>query len=236
VWNGPWTAEGKGNAHHLTAIAEGYAIDLTLTATKPPAIHGLSGVSQKAEGAGRASHYYSLTRMATEGTLTVAGKRQTVSGSTWMDHEFGSNQLTPSQVGWDWFALQLDDGAELMLYQLRQADRSPDPHSSGSLIHPDGRVDHLPPRAFRLEPQEVWHSPKNGGHYPIRWLVRIPELRIDLIVQAAFPDQELDTRGSTQVIYWEGSVMASGTANGRPISGVGYLEMTGYAEPFRQPL
>jgi predicted secreted hydrolase len=87
-----------------------------------------------------------------------------------------------------------------------------------------------------LEPQEVWQSPKNGGRYPIRWRVWIPERRIDLIVQAAFPDQELDTRGSTQVIYWEGSVTASGTAAGRPISGMGYLEMTGYAAPFRQPL
>ncbi|MBI4380788.1 MAG: carotenoid 1,2-hydratase [candidate division NC10 bacterium] len=236
MWNGAWTADGKGNTHRLTAAAEGHAIDLTLTATKPPSIHGLSGVSQKAEGAGRASHYYSLTRMATEGTLTVAGKRYGVTGSTWMDHEFGSNQLTPSQVGWDWFALQLDDGTELMLYQLRQTDGSPDPHSSGSLIHPDGRVEHLSLRAFRLEPHEVWQSPKSGGRYPIRWRVWLPERRIDLIVQAAFSDQELDTRGSTQVIYWEGSVTASGTANGRPISGVGYLEMTGYAEPFRQPL
>jgi predicted secreted hydrolase len=87
-----------------------------------------------------------------------------------------------------------------------------------------------------LEPHEVWQSPKSGGRYPIRWRVWIPERRIDLIVQAAFPDQELDTRGSTQVIYWEGSVTASGTAHGRSVSGVGYLEMTGYAAPFRQPL
>lgn len=236
VWNGTWAAERNRSAHHLTAAAEGNAIDLILTPTKPPAIHGRNGVSQKAEGPGRASHYYSLTRMTTDGTLTHAGKVRRVTGSSWMDHEFGSNQLTSSQVGWDWFALQLETGAELMLYQLRQTDGSADRHSSGSLIHPDGRVEHLPLRAFRLEPQEFWQSPKSGGRYPTRWRIQVPERRIDLTVQAAFPDQELDTRGSTQVIYWEGSVRASGIAAGRPISGNGYLEMTGYAAPFRQPL
>jgi predicted secreted hydrolase len=236
VWNGAWAARGDGRAHHLSASVEGHAIDLTLTPTKLPAIHGRDGVSQKAEGLGRASHYYSLSRLATQGTLTVSGKRQKVTGSSWMDHEFGSNQLTASQVGWDWFALQLDDGAELMLYQLRQANGLPDPHSSGSLIHPDGRVEHLQLSAFRLEPQEVWQSPKTRGRYPIRWRVQVPGRRIDLTVQAAFSDQELDTQGSTQVIYWEGSVEVSGTSGDRPIAGAGYLEMTGYTEPFRQPL
>jgi len=236
VWNGTWAAEGDGSAHRLTANVEGYGIDLKATPMKRPAIHGQDGVSQKAEGLGRASHYYSLTRMVTDGTLIVAGKRHRVSGSTWMDHEFGSNQLTASQVGWDWFAMQLDSGAELMLYQLRQISGDPDPHSSGSLIHPDGRVEHLPLSAFRLEPQEVWQSSKSGGRYPMRWRVQVPARRIDLTVQASFPDQELDTRGSTQVIYWEGSVTVSGASGGRPISGVGYLEMTGYTEPFRQPL
>ncbi|MBZ0168721.1 Hydroxyneurosporene synthase (CrtC) [Candidatus Methylomirabilis lanthanidiphila] len=236
VWNGPWEASGDEKVHHVTARAEGYAIDLTLTPTKPPAIHGSHGVSQKAAGPGRASHYYSLTNMATEGTLTLTGKPRTVTGSTWMDHEFGSNQLTESQVGWDWFAIQLEDGAELMLYQLRLTDGRADPHSSGSLIHPDGQVEHLPFSAFRLTPQEVWQSPKSGGRYPIRWQIQVPGRDLDLSVQAAFPDQELDTRGSTLVTYWEGSVAISGTAGNRPIAGVGYLEMTGYAAPFRQPL
>ncbi len=236
VWNGAWVVKEDGTAQHLSATVEGYAIDLILTPIKPPAIHGKNGVSQKAEGLGRASHYYSLSRMATNGTMTFAGERYNVTGSSWMDHEFGSNQLTPSQVGWDWFALQFDNGKELMLYQIRRVDGQPDPHSSASLIHPDGRVDHLPLSAFRLEPQEAWQSPKSGGRYPIRWRIQVPERRIDLTVQAAFPDQELDTRGSTQVIYWEGSVTISGIAGGRPISGAGYLEMTGYAEPFRQPL
>jgi predicted secreted hydrolase len=236
VWNGPWEASGDGKVHHLTASAEGYAIDLTLSPAKPPAIHGSDGVSQKAAGLGRASHYYSLTRITTDGTLTFAGKPQAVTGSTWMDHEFGSSQLTESQVGWDWFAIQLEDGAELMLYQLRLTDGSSDPHSSGSLIHPDGRVEHLPSSAFVLTPQEVWQSPKSGGRYPIRWQIRVPGRRLDLSIQAAFPDQELDTRGSTLVTYWEGSVAISGTAGDRPVAGVGYLEMTGYAAPFHQPL
>lgn len=236
VWNGNWSATEDGKALRLAAKVEGYAIELSLTPRKPPAIHGRDGVSQKAEGLGRASHYYSLSRMTTSGTLTFPGRTEQVTGSSWMDHEFGSNQLTSSQVGWDWFALQLEDGAELMLYQIRHTSGEPDPHSSGSLIHPDGRVEHLSVETFRLEPQEVWKSPKSGGRYPIRWRISIPRYLIDLTVEAAFPDQELDTQGSTQVIYWEGSVSLSGTARGRSISGTGYLEMTGYAAPFRQPL
>ncbi|MDD5559403.1 lipocalin-like domain-containing protein [Candidatus Methylomirabilis sp.] len=236
VWNGSWEASGDGQVQRVTAHVPGYAINLTLTQTKPPAIHGSNGVSQKAAGLGHASHYYSLTRMAVEGTLTVAEKRQAVAGSAWMDHEFGSSQLTASQVGWDWFAIQLTDGVELMLYQLRLTDGRPDPCSSGSLIHPDGRIEHLPLSAFQLTPQEVWQSPKSGGRYPIRWRIQVPSRRLDLSVRAAFPDQELDTRGSTLVTYWEGSVSVVGTAGNRPITGVGYLEMTGYAEPFRQPL
>jgi predicted secreted hydrolase len=236
VWNGSWKASGDGKAQHVTAHVEGYAIDLTLTPTKPPAIHGSNGVSQKAAGLGHASHYYSLTSMTTDGTLTFAGRSQAVTGSTWMDHEFGSNQLTASQVGWDWFAIQLTDGVDLMLYQLRLTDGRPDPHSSGSLIYPDGRIEHLPFNAFQLTPQEVWQSPKSGGRYPVHWRIQVPGRRLDLSVQVAFPGQELDTSGSTQVTYWEGSVAASGTAGDRSISGVGYLEMTGYAAPFRQPL
>jgi predicted secreted hydrolase len=236
VWNGDWAATANGTAHLLVAGVEGYAIDLTLSPTKRPAIHGQDGVSQKAEGPGRASHYYSLTRMATAGTLNVAGKARKVTGSSWMDHEFGSNQLTASQVGWDWFALQFENGTELMLYQLRHESGIPDPHSSGSLIHPDGRVEHLPLKVFRLEPEEFWVSPRSGGRYPIRWRLQLPDRRIDLAVTAAFPDQELDTSKSTQVTYWEGSVSVIGSAAGRPLSGIGYLEMTGYAAPFRQPL
>lgn len=236
VWNGDWSATEEGKAHRLAAKVEGYAIELSLTPRKPPAIHGRDGVSQKAEGLGRASHYYSLSRMTTSGTLTFPGRTDQVTGASWMDHEFGSNQLTSSQVGWDWFALQLEDGAELMLYQIRHTSGDPDPHSSGSLVHPDGRVEHLSVETFRLEPQEVWKSPKSGGRYPIRWRISIPRYLIDLTVEAAFPDQELDTQESTQVIYWEGSVSLSGTARGRSISGIGYLEMTGYAAPFLQPL
>jgi predicted secreted hydrolase len=236
VWNGDWVATDAGDAHRLTAATDGYAIELSLTPTKPPAIHGTDGVSQKAEGPGRASHYYSLTRMTTRGRLTYRGKVHQVAGSSWMDHEFGSNQLAPAQVGWDWFALQLEDGTDLMVYQLRQIDGRPDPHSSGSLVRADGGVAYLRLDALRLEPLETWQSRASGGRYPIRWRIGAPAHRLDLTVQASFPEQELDTRGSTHVTYWEGSVTVSGTFEGRPISGRGYLEMTGYAAPFRQPL
>ena len=129
--------------HHLQAAAGQVALDLQLTPEKPPVLHGENGVSQKAAGVGNASHYYSLTRLATAGQLTYQGRTFHVQGLSWMDHEFSSSQLAPYQSGWDWFSLQLDDGQDLMLYVLRHQDGSPDPYSSGTLVDPQGNAQHL---------------------------------------------------------------------------------------------
>jgi predicted secreted hydrolase len=141
-----------------------------------------------------------------------------------MDHEFGSSVLEANQVGWDWFGLQLADGRDLMLYQMRRRDGSRDPFSSGTLVSPDGTVVHLKRDDYTLEPRETWTSPKSGATYPIRWHVTIPSQHLAFDVHAAMPDQELHTPRSTGVTYWEGAVDLSG--NG--ISGRGYMELTGY--------
>jgi predicted secreted hydrolase len=236
VWLGDWEARGDGTRPRLTAKDGDFSVDLNLASQKPPVIHGENGVSQKGEGRGHASHYYSLTRLATDGTLTVRGRAMPVTGLSWMDHEFGSTQLGPDQIGWDWFSLQLDDGAELMLYIIRKADGRPDLYSGGTWIAADGRTVRLTQQDFSVQVLDRWASPRTKGVYPMTWRLSAPRIRLDVTVSPAFPDQELNTAKSTQVIYWEGAVRAAGSVSGRPVNGKGYVEMTGYAAPFRKKL
>jgi predicted secreted hydrolase len=228
VWNEDWKVEGDLKTHRIDMNDRGTRLSLTLTSLKPPVLHGENGLSQKGEGEGRASYYYSLTRMKTEGELTINGKTEKVLGSSWMDHEFGSNQLREEQVGWDWFSLQLDDKSEVMLYLIRRKDGSPDPYSSGTLVKADGTTKHLTLNDFQIEVLDRWKSPKSGGHYPIKWKVTIPAEGVELQIIPEFTDQELITNRSTRVTYWEGAVQIRGTAQRKPMNGAGYVEMTGY--------
>jgi predicted secreted hydrolase len=234
VWLRDWRAEGeKDGPIRLAAEGVGARFALSLDPRKPPVVHGQNGVSQKAEGEGRASHYYSLTRLAAKGDLTVDGRAFRVEGAAWMDHEFGSNQLAPGQVGWDWLSLQLSDGRELMLYLMRREGGGIDPHSSGTVVDAEGQARHLPLEAFRFEPVGNWRSPVTGTVYPMGWRVRVPGEGIELKVAPLAEDQELSTEGSTRVIYWEGGVEAEGTSRGAPVEGVGFVELVGYAEKAR---
>jgi predicted secreted hydrolase len=228
VWNEDWSVEGKGETHLIQARDRDLALRLRLTSLKPPVLHGQNGLSQKGEGEGRASYYYSLTRLDTEGELEIAGKKEKVRGLSWMDHEFGSNQLREDQVGWDWFSLQIENQAELMLYVMRRKDGSPDPYSSATLVYPSGASRHLTLRDFLVEPQGKWKSPNSDGVYPMGWKVTIPSERVRLEISPSFPDQELDTRKSTRVTYWEGAVEVRGIFHEKPVQGSGYVEMTGY--------
>ncbi len=236
VWVGEWDVTGDGSTQRLRVKDGGFAVDLTLVSLKSPVIHGEDGVSQKGDGRGHASHYYSLTRLKTEGRLTVGGKSVPVTGLSWMDHEFGSTQLNPDQVGWDWFSLQFEDGTELMLYIIRKMDGRPDPYSAGTWAGADGRMVRLRQSDISVEVLGRWKSPRSKGVYPMKWRLSMPTLGLDVTVTPAFSDQELDTAKSTRVIYWEGAVSAEGTMHGRPATARGYVEMTGYAEPFRKKL
>jgi predicted secreted hydrolase len=236
VWIGDWEVTGNGTTQRLRAREDGFAVDLTLISQKAPVIHGENGISQKGEGRGHASHYYSLTRLTTRGTLAVRGKQFPVSGLSWMDHEFGSTQLNHDQVGWDWFGLQFEDGTELMLYIIRKADGRPDPYSAGTFVEANGRTGSLKRADFTVEVLDRWTSPRDKGIYPMKWRLNVPKIGLEMTVTPAFPDQELDTTKSTRVIYWEGAVSADGTVQGRRLGGRGYVEMTGYAEPFRKKL
>jgi predicted secreted hydrolase len=202
---------------------------LTVTPERPPVVHGERGVSRKGPAPPQASHYYSFPRLATSGTLTVDGTRRTVEGLSWMDHEFGSGDLNEQLVGWDWFSLQLADKTSLMLYRLRRTDGTAAPVSSGTVIFPDGRTRHLVHTEMQVEALEQWTSLASGTKYPSRWRVVVPSLSLDVTLRPLLDDQELVTSQSTQVTYWEGAVEASGTQQGKPITGQGYVELTGYA-------
>ena len=228
VWNDEWSAELTGNQHHLRATGSGAGVELTLDEGKRPAINGIDGISQKGAAAGNASHYYSLTRMPTKGTLVVDGERFAVTGESWMDHEFGTSFLEPEQRGWDWLSIQLSDNRELMLYQLRRADGSRDPRSSATLVEQTGKTTHLADADFTMTPGKATFKSKNGAVYPIEWSVSIPSQRIELRVTTPLADQELSLVGSTGIAYWEGIIDVSGQSGGQAVRGSGYLEMTGY--------
>ncbi len=206
-----------------------YALDLTQVPLKKPTIQGENGVSQKSAGRGRASHYYSFTRLQTRGSVTIGNETFSVTGESWFDHEFGSNQLAKNQVGWDWFSLQLSDGREVMLYQLRRRDGSVDPFSSGTLVEKNGRATHLKIGDFSIAPLATWHSAASGATYPARWRVRVPRAKISFEVAPTIANQELRTQRAARITYWEGSVrvLAKGAEIGR-----GYVELTGYDKAF----
>ncbi|MEM0950587.1 MAG: lipocalin-like domain-containing protein [Cyanobacteria bacterium P01_H01_bin.74] len=236
VWNGLWQAElldAKNNTMTLEAqTPDGKnRIHLLLSSEKPPVIHGKpgAGVSQKADCVGCASHYYSLTRLNTTGTLLINNQLSPVSGLSWMDHEFGSSQLSAKQTGWDWFSIQFNNNTELMLYLLRHADGSVDPNSSGTLVWEDGHSQHLALDEFTVTPSgKIWTSPSSGGTYPMGWTIRVPEHDIDVSVTPSFENQELKTSGTTQVSYWEGSAAVAGKMGAKQVTGQAYVEMTGY--------
>jgi predicted secreted hydrolase len=239
VWIDRWIAETfspHDDRHHLKASAKDFSIDFIVTPEKPPVVHGERGVSRKGSAPGQASHYYSLTRLATTGILSVDGEQLKVSGTSWMDHEFGSGDLGEEQVGWDWFSVQLDNRSELMFYRLRRTDGTSDAASSGTLTFPDGRSQHLSASDLQVENLDHWTSTASGARYPSRWRISAASLGLSLTLTPLFQDQELITRRSTQVTYWEGAVRVSGTLRNAPVSGQGYVELTGYAERLKQRL
>jgi predicted secreted hydrolase len=239
VWIDRWAATATSSDHskqHLVASTGRFRFDLSVTTEKPPIVHGTEGISRKGDVGGQASHYYSLTRLATTGTMTVDGKTYPVAGMSWMDHEFGSADLGEGLTGWDWFSVQLDNRTEVMLYLLRNAEGLPDPASSGTLVLADGRGQHLTISDFRVEALDHWKSPASGARYPSRWRLTIPAQRISLELTPLLADQELRTKRSTQVTYWEGAVAIRGQVGDDGVGGQGYVELTGYGEPFRQKL
>lgn len=231
-----WQTVIAPKAHRLQAVADAFALTLDLTPDKPVVLHGDSGYSRKGQSPERASCYYSFTRLQAAGSLTVDGIRHAVQGSAWMDHEFSTAPLQPGITGWDWFSLQLADRTEIMIFLLRQPGGTLNPASSGTVVLPSGQTRHLARGDVRIEPLSHWTSPHSGARYPVAWQVAVVPLDVELTVTANLDDQEMRTPNSTNVVYWEGSVQAKGTRNEKAIDGVGYVELTGYAQPFDAPM
>lgn len=223
AWVHDWSILLKEDAFHLHAGGKDYGIDLQLSPEKPHVIHGIDGVSQKSDGRGQASHYISFTRLRTTGHITVKGKSEVVTGFSWSDHEFGSNQLGSDQAGWDWYCIQLDNNTEIMLYNMRKKDGSRDLHSSGTWIAPDGSASHLTDSQWSVTFDSTWTSPHTGAVYPMGWTVQIPEKQLTLRLRPLMKDQELSSAG-----YWEGAIEAEGEQNGIKVNGQGYIELVGY--------
>lgn len=231
VWLEDWAAtEIAPGVQRLTARAEGengpIAIDLTLRETRAPVLHGIDGLHQKGPEAGNASYYYSLVGLETTGTVTSAGRSVEVTGRSWMDHEFGTSALTAGAVGWDWFSVQFDNGAILMLYEIRLADGGVNPNIKGTLIWPDGVQQMVSENDFELTPKGTWTSPRTNITYPSGWALVFPDLDIELAITPLLADQEMDV----SFVYWEGAIDVTGVMRGETVTGRGYAELTGYGE------
>lgn len=221
VWLEDWRLRRESSGTwQLRAATDAFDIDLALAPRKDPVLQGDDGLSQKSAEPGNASYYYSLTRLAAEGTLRLDGGPRALTGSAWLDREWSTSALGPEQAGWDWFALQLDDGTDVMIYHLRREDGAPSRFSAGVVVGPDGRSRQLGPNEFEIAVLNYWRAP-DGPRYPARWRIHVPGLEGALTVTPVRAGQELQV----SVRYWEGAVDV--TREGERI-GRGYVELTGY--------
>ena len=229
VWLEEWGViadDDAANKTHITAASADFAIDLHLYQMKLPALQGKNGLSPKSAEIGNASYYYSLTRLLTEGGITIGDQTVDVSGFTWMDHEFSTSALGENAQGWDWFGLIFDDGTELMVGQIRQVDGGVEPSFGGLYIYADGSIRYLDSADFSIVVTDTWRSPHSEAEYPAGWEIVIgvdDGFRIQVSPLQA--DQELH---GADIVYWEGAVEISGDKNG-----YGYAELTGYVDSMR---
>ena len=233
---GDWSLREAKDAHVLRAtIGEGVVFEATLKPAKKPILNGIAkdGVSFKDEG--QASRYFSYTRMELEGDLIADGITEHFNGSAWMDREFGTWTPTERQKGWDWFSIQLSDDTEVMCYQLRDSAGGVSDFSSGTFVRQDGEFEPLGKSDFTIEPTGFWKSSHTNATYPSGWRVTIPKYNLDLTVTPVMENQELDTRGTTMIIYWEGACEVKGKAGGNDVLGRAYVELVGYDRSHDQP-
>ena len=229
VWLYDWSAKTEGTVDfplRLHANSNGFAIELILTSPKGYVMQGNQGLSQKSSESGNASYYYSYPRLETNGTVSVGGKPFSVIGTSWMDREWSTSALSNEQSGWDWFSLQLSDNTELMFYQLRRKDGQHDSNSSGSYMTADNAKISLKDHDATITTLDSWKSPHSEITYPSRWRLSVSSQALELEIVPLINDQELNV----SYRYWEGAVKVTGTKQGKPISGQGYVELAGYSQ------
>lgn len=219
---GPWSLREVAGKHVLHAEFEsGFVFDAILETQKPVVLNGEGGITKKKDGA---SKHFSFTRMSVTGQSVEDGMLETFTGTAWMDREFGSWE----QGNWDWFSIQFNDETELMVYQFQDPTGAFNGQSTGTFVARDGTCTYLTPNDFEIEAAGEWTSPRTKATYPAGWQLRVPRLGIDLRIDPLIADQELDTRGSTMVVYWEGACKVTGTKATLPADGRAYVELVGY--------
>lgn len=230
VWTEDWRIEWVSGKTHLKATMpkKGLGLDIALMPQKGPVVHGVGNISRKGEG-GSASYYISLTRLDVQGYLIRNGvPEKIISGTAWMDHEMFTGPMNPALKGWDWFSIQLDNNTELMVFLLHKKDGTIDMYSSGTIVFPDGKYEHIKNNDFSIKEISHWKSRKTRATYPVKWVIEIPGYGTKLSVKAVMPEQELVNKLSG-VKYWEGAVKVSGTFENKKVAGQGYVEMSGRA-------
>ncbi len=233
-WNGNWSVrwlQPLDGRQQLEAVMDPASLKLDLRPDKKPVIQGRDGISLKGPEPGEASHYISFTRLGATGSLQWRNVTYQLAGTAWMDHEFFTEPPDNTLVGWDWFAIQLSNSQELMLYRLRRKGSQVDEFSSGTFVNEKGQAKFLDASQFTLTPEEFWRSPESGQQYPVGWKIAIPSLQLELTERTSLKQQELFSRDRLSPSYWEGAVSYTGTLCSQPVNGVGYLEMTGYSAP-----
>ena len=232
AWIDGWTLRmASDGSFDLQAEAADAEIQLHLIPQKQPVVHGNGGISRKAAGDGHASHYYSITRLETSGSVRVRQQKFAIAGESWFDHEWATNQLAPGQAGWNWVSTQFEDKTELMLYQMRLTNGAIDPISSGTFVRADGTSVALTSADFQMTPESFWKSPVTKASYPIGWRVVFPKEQLEFRIEPVLADQELVF---SPLVYWEGAFDLHGARAGKPVRGRGYLELTGYASPLQE--
>lgn len=231
---GDWTARAANGSHIIRAsIDEKTVFEASLTPRKAVVLNGENGVSFKDEG--EASRYFTYTRMSLEGDLAIDGNVEHFTGSAWMDREFGTWAPTENQKGWDWFSIQLDNDTELMVYQLRNSKGEPSSFSTGCFNAADGTLTRLKSSEFVIVPLKKWKSSRSEGEYPSGWRLEVSKLGLELNIQPVLADQELDTRGTTMIVYWEGACDVTGSIKGEAVNGRAYVELVGYDRSHDKP-
>jgi predicted secreted hydrolase len=232
----PWTMRGSDGTDTLRAILTpdeataagapgGLALQLDLVATKPPALHDGDGWIDFGPAGG--SYYYSRTAMYASGTLTADGATASVTGTAWFDHQWG-DFISVGGGGWDWFAVNLEDGTDLTVSLVRDTDGSY-PLIYGTVVNADGQARHLDRADLAVEVTARWSSPSTGADYPAGWTIELPREGLEIRLAPTVAAQELDTRATTGVVYWEGSQRVDATRDGIQVAGEAYVELTGYA-------
>ncbi|HEX8072596.1 MAG TPA: lipocalin family protein [Pyrinomonadaceae bacterium] len=234
---GDWTVTMRDDgAHYLRAtLGDDLIFEVALRPQKPAALNGHQGIGVSFKDEGEASRYFSYTRMAAGGRITWHGTTESCAGSAWMDREFGTWRTTEKQKGWDWLSVQLDTGAELMVYHLRDTSGRPSEFSSGTYVDEGGRWTHLTHADFTLDATGQWRSPHTGATYPSGWRLQAPRFGIDVTVTPVLRDQELDTRGTAMIVYWEGACAVAGRHGAHTTTGRAYVELVGYDRSHESP-